>query len=479
MHQIVRHSAWLQLLCLTFVGHLELVGQEASHPRHGDFTGEFKDPKTGSLIMRYRMRVPDKFPANKTLGLIVAFHGLHGNQDGLTGFAIDTARRVQIVDEYIVMGGKSKGEGWEALDDKDVLAWISWVKETYPVDPRRVHIVGMSNGGGMVKRFGWANQDLFASISSYCGVNADFTGAIKGPRAPPARGPMSPAETRTEWYFVHGDADTVVRADASRLAIKQLAVKGYRYIYREIDGADHGGVLGNAEVADDNFRFLHALRHKETAPTKQELVALASAASKLKSEKPEAALPLLAEATRMGGTVGAASIKSALGNSDVAVKKAAIQAMESVIFGREAILELVKLARDKSDVVRAAALKTLGALANWRFGEAQEYLIQTARKSSLPLEDRVAAIQSLGKAFKLMSLGWYEDKDLPWTLVLLLEDKELKVREAAFAALEAGVKESFGYKPDLATAERKAAAAKWRAWCEKQAGPLKAPAAKR
>ncbi len=117
-------------------------------------------------------------------------------------------------------------------------------------------------------------------------------------------------------------------------------MKGSRYIYREIDGADHGGVLRYAEVADDNFRFLHALRHKETAPTKQERVALASAASKLKSEKPEAALPLLAEATRIGGAVGAASIKSALGNTDVAVKKAAIQAMESVIFGREAILEL-------------------------------------------------------------------------------------------------------------------------------------------
>lgn len=72
-----------------------------------------------------------------------------------------------------------------------------------------------------------------------------------------------------------------------------------------------------------------------------------------------------------------------------------------------------------------------------------------------------------------MSFGWYEDKGVPWTLVLLLEDKELKVREAAFAVLDAGAKDTFGYKPDLPTGERRASAAKWRAWCETQAGPLK------
>ena len=455
-----------------------LSGEDVKPPRVGDFKDDFKDPKTGTAVLHYRMRVPEKLPSRRTLGLIVAFHGLHSNEDGLTGFAIDAAKRIQIVDEYVIMGGKSKGEGWEPTDDKVVIAWITWVKETYPIDPRRVHIVGMSNGGGMVKRLGWANQDLFASVSSYCGVTAEFSGAIKGPRAPPARGPMSPAETKTEWYLVHGDADKTVPVDVSRLAVKQLTVKGYRCIYREIDGADHVGVLGYSDVVDDNFRFLHALRHKETPVTKDERAALTSMASKLKSEKAESALPLIAEAARIGGAPAAGAIKSALGNADVAVKKAAMQAAGNVILGREIALELVKLTKDKSSEVRAAAFQSLGTLANWRYPEAQEYLVQTARKSSLAVDDRVSAIQGLGQAIKVMFFGWYEDKDVPWCLVLLLEDKEAKVREAAFAALKTGMKDTFGYAPDLAVAERKVSAAKFRSWCEKVAGPLKAPGAK-
>jgi dienelactone hydrolase len=452
--------------------------QEKQHPRHGDFKDDYNDPKTKSLLMHYRMRAPEKLPEKRALGLIVAFHGLNGNEDSMTDFAINAAKRIQIADEYVIMGGKSKGVGWEATDDKDVLAWILWAKDTYPIDPRRIHIIGMSNGGGMVKRFGWAHQDLFASISSYCGVEAVFSGGLKGKKAPPPQGPTSPAETRTEWYLVHGNADKTVGVDVSRLAVKNLAQKGYRYVYREIDGADHVGILGYPDVADDNFRFLHALRHKEVQLTKDERTALASIASKLKSEKAESALPLIAEAARVGGAAGSAAIKGALGNADVAVKKAAIEATDSVLFGREIALELVKLTKEKSPEVKAAAFKSLATLATWRYHEAEEYLVQTARKTSLPVDDRVAAIQGLGKAIKLMFLGWYEDKDVPWSLVLLLDDKETKIREAAFLALEVGVKDTFGYKPDLAPAERKASTARWRSWCEKHVGPLKGPAAR-
>jgi poly(3-hydroxybutyrate) depolymerase/HEAT repeat protein len=450
--------------------------EETGRPRRGDFKNEYKDPKTGALIMRYRMRTPERLPERKTLGLVVAFHGLNGNEDGITSFAIESARRVGIAGEYVIMGGKSKGDGWDRSDDKDALAWITWVMETYPIDPRRVHIVGMSNGGGMVKRFGWANQDLFASVSSYCGVSEVFSGAARSPKAAPPRGSTSPAETKTEWYFVHGDADTTVDVGASRLAVKQLAQKGYRCIYREIDGGDHVSILRNSDVADDNFRFIHALRHKEIQLSKEDGTGLASIASKLKTEKAGATAPLIAEAVRIGGPAAAAAIRNALGNPDSEVRKAALAASEGVIFGRDVIPALVKLAKDKSADVRAAAFKGLAALANWRYPEARAFLVQTARKGSL--EDRLAAIEGLGRVARLMFLGWYEDGDVPWTLVLLLDDREARVREAAFAILESGAKDAFGYKPELAAAERRAPLAKWRSWCEKEAGPFRGPAAR-
>lgn len=460
-------------------GQAAKMDQEIKHPWHGEFKDDYKDPKTKALIMHYRMWVPEKLPEKKTLGLIVAFHGMNGNEDHMTGHSIAAAKRVKISNDYVIMGGKSKGAGWASSDDKDLLAWISWAKETYPIDPRRVHIIGMSNGGWMVKRFGWEHQDLFASISPYCGGGVDFSNVPANLKLGKPGTPMAPSELKTEWYYIHGDADKEVGVDSSRRAVEQLKDKGYRYVYREIDGADHGGILKFPEVADDNFRFIHALRHKEIALTKDERTELASFANKVKNEKPEAAAPLIAEGQRLGGAPGARIIGNAFDNSEADVKKAAAATAEITFYGREIVLELVKLTKDKSDDVKAQAWKGLATAANWRSLEAQEFLAQTARRKSAPAADRAAAIEGLGKTVKLMLLGWYEDKGPLWTLVLLLDDEDAAVREAAFAQLEKGVKDTFGYKPDLAATERKASMAKWKSWCEQQAGPLNGPGAAR
>jgi hypothetical protein len=452
---------------------------EIKHPWQGDFKDDYKDPKTKALIMHYRMRAPEKRPETKTLGLIVAFHGMNGNEDHVTGFAIETAKRLKIADEYVIMGGKSKGAGWASSDDKDLLAWIAWAKETYPIDPRRVHLIGMSNGGWMVKRFGWEHQDLFASISPYCGGGVDFSNVPANLKLGKAGTPMGPAETKTEWYYVHGDADKEVGVESSRRANEQLRDKGYRVVYREIDTADHGGILRYPDVADDNLRFIHALRHKEIPVTKDERAAVTSMSGKVKNEKAEGCAPMVAEAARLGGAPGGRIFASALDNADPLVKAAAAATANGTLYGREGVMELVKLTKDKDDAVKAEAWKALGTAANWRFPEAQEFLAAAARRKSAPAAERTAAIESLGKAVKLMLLGWYEDKTVLWTLVLLLDDDEVKVREAAFATLEKGVKDVFGYKPDLATTERKASMAKWKSWCEQQAGPLAGPGAAR
>jgi predicted esterase len=443
---------------------------EIKHPWQGDFKDDYKDPKTKALVMHYRMRAPEKKPEQKHLGLIVAFHGMNGNEDHVTGWAIEAAKRVGIVDQYVIMGGKSKGAGWASSDDKDLLAWIAWAKETYPIDPRRVHIVGMSNGGWMVKRFGWEHQDLFASISPYCGGGVDFGGTPKGQKAAPAQGPLSPAETKLEWYYVHGDADKEVGVDSSRRACTQLKDKGYRYVYREIAGADHGGILRYPEVADDNLRFMHALRHKEMPLSKDERANVTSIANKAKNEKADAIGPLVAEAARVGGAPGGKVVGNAFDNSDAEVKKAAAGTTETTLYGRETVMELIKQTKDKSEEVKAAAYKGLAVAANWRYAEAQEYCAQVARKKSGVVEERLLAIQVLGRAVRLQLLGNLEDKTVIQTLVLCLDDDELKVRETAFAQLEKFVKDTFEYKPDLGTTERKTSVKKWQAWVDQKAG---------
>ena len=142
------------------------------------------------------------------------------------------------------------------------------------------------------------------------------------------------------------------------------------------------------------------------------------------------------------------------------------------LYGREVVMELIQMLRDKSDEVKAEAYRGLGVAANWRYLEAQEVLSQAAKKKTAPVEERLQAIQALGKAVKLDLLGNFEDRSVVWTLVLLLDDDDQKVREAAFLQLKDGVKDTFGYAPDAAPAQRKTAVASWKTWCDQKAGPL-------
>jgi len=465
------------VLALLLTG--SLAGAQAkAAPRTGDFKDDFKD-KGGAILMHYRMLAPATLPDEKTLGLIVWFHGMGGNEDG-AGIAIEAAKRAKLADQYVIMGGKSKGAGWAPADDDNVLKWIAWAKETYPIDVRRVHIMGHSNGGGMVKRFGWEHQDLVASISPYAGAGGgrDFGGGgARGSVKPGRPGALNgAAETKTEWYFVHGDKDDAVNVNTSRNAVKDLQEKGYRTVYREIAGADHGSIFQFADVLEDNLRFIHALRHKEIALSRDEIVKLRALAAKAKTEKADGMGPVLAEASRFGGAPGGHVVALALESADLEVRKAAAATAETTLYGREAVLALVKALRDKkNDDLRPLILKALGTAANWRYPEAQDALVAVARNRKADPAERTGAIEAIGKALKLQLLGAFEDKTLLWAIVLLMDDDDAKIQETAFAQLEKSVKEHYDYKPGLSAAERKAAVAKWKSWCTEKCGPPDGP----
>ena len=447
------------------------AGEAKAAPRTGDFKDEYRDPSSGAA-MKYRLRAPQKLPERNHLGLVLCFHGLNGNEDGLTGFGVDALTRNGLADQYVIAGGKSKGNGWAETDDKDLLAWIEWVKRTYPIDPRRVHLIGMSNGGWMVNRFGWKYQGWIATVTAYCGVSVAFSGVPDGKKPGPKGGPGSPADTKTEWYLVHGDADDTVGVDASRLAARQLRNKGYRCLYREIKGGNHTDILGNRDVQDDVARFLHGARHKELPLSKEDTAALGSLSSKAKSEKnAEAVASILAEAQRVGGAPGGKVIVAALSNPDPEVKKAALATTRTTAYGREVVLAMAKLLKDKSEEVKTAAYRGLGAAAALRYPEALDALVRTARTKKGPVAERTLAIEELGKALKLQFLGAFEDKQAIWSLVLLLDDEDAAVRKASFAELEKLVPDTFQYKPELAVKERKASLAKWASWTTGKCGP--------
>ncbi|HEX3132037.1 MAG TPA: hypothetical protein VHX44_00475, partial [Planctomycetota bacterium] len=123
--------------------------------------GELKDAD-GNLVMRYSLRAPQvASDQGSNLGLLLCFHGAGGNEQWLADpmlKALSSQGEVQ----FVVAALKSKGPNWVADDESNVLAFIDWAKRTYPIDPRRIVIQGVSSGGWMVNHFGSRHGDLIA-----------------------------------------------------------------------------------------------------------------------------------------------------------------------------------------------------------------------------------------------------------------------------------------------------------------------------
>ncbi|HEY7428670.1 MAG TPA: hypothetical protein VH682_30850 [Gemmataceae bacterium] len=442
----------------------------AAQVRTGRYRGDLTDPATGQVLMRVAMQVPQELPAAKHLGLLFLFHGFKGHENNYIGLTVEALKRLQLLDQYVVISGKSKGPGWTTADDDAVLGVMRWARQTYPIDPRRVFLFGSSNGAAYVGRFGSAHQELIAGVVGYCG-NYRFDPALKD----------RPAGARNEWYFVHGGKD---RPENSRRACATLKELGYRYVFRQMDGYGHTDIwdsIGHPDrtkadaVRDDWILWLHALRHKTIAPTPAEVRTLAALGEKLRAARVAEVNGLLGEAERIGGAPAGKVIVAALASADPGVRRAAAKTTVRTLYDGSVIARLIQLLADESADVRQAAVEGLTTAANWRDAGAQAALSRRARSSDAPLEDRLRAVAGLGRASRLALLGNCEDGLLVWSLVRLLDDDHPRVREAAFAALEKQVPDTFGYRPDLTGQQRRAVMGKWRQWCREKCGPESDP----
>ena len=434
----------------------------SGHPRPvkiGKSTDELKHPTTKAFIMKYLLWAPEKLPEKKHLGLLVCFHGFTGNETHFT-FAYDSMKAAGIAERFVVISLKSKGPGWAKEDESDVLKTIDWVKSVYPIDPRRVFIWGMSNGGWMVSDFGGKHQDLIAGICRYCGYP---------PTAPTVK---DAATTQSEYYLVHGDADPDVGVDGSRNLRRSLQSLGYKYIYREIDGGGHVNILDHRNVREDVCRWMDALRHKQIPLAAEEEKFLKGLSDTRKADaalkKPET----WGEILRIGGPQAGLIVARAFKAESPTVRaNAALACTQGVFAGDATVAGLADLLDDKNAAVREAAIKALGVFANWRYEGAQLALGKLALKAKAPLEERGGATLQLADAARMPLLGNYDD-DLPvfQALLTLMDDEAKGLREAAFAPLVAAVKDGLGYDPGKSGKERAGPIGKWMEWFNTKAG---------
>jgi poly(3-hydroxybutyrate) depolymerase len=224
-------------LGILLLGSTALQAQQGKGPRLGSWNDDVRDAK--GVVMRVAAQIPRKLPPLRALGLLLIFHGMNGNAY-ITGI-VDGMRRVGILDHCVLLSGKSKEAGWGPNDDDAVLRLRAWALENYPVDPRRVFLYGSSNGAAMAGRFGWEHQDLIAGVIGYCG-GYYFSGGPSGEKA---------GDSKTEFYFVHGGNDSPENSGAP---VRELRARGYRAVFRKLDGYGHTDIWDGASVGARGHR---------------------------------------------------------------------------------------------------------------------------------------------------------------------------------------------------------------------------------
>jgi len=180
---------------------------------------ELRTVEHGGRTRSYLLHVPDKVDGRAPVALVVALHwegAQAGMMEKLTGFSRLADRKGFIVaypygtgmlpDRYLTWNaGNCCGSAWEnEVDDEGFIrTLVETLSATYPIDPKRVYLTGISSGGMLAYRVACSWSERIAAI----GVVA---AALNGPCLP--RAPVSV-------IAFHGTADRYVPYEGGRAEV--------------------------------------------------------------------------------------------------------------------------------------------------------------------------------------------------------------------------------------------------------------------
>ncbi len=240
------------------------AGEDPWKGRTGALTKAYRSEVDGTL-QPYGLYVPPSYDPAKPWPLLVGLHGsgtnhlLHrrrlfglGNEPGEGDY--EAIRKDFPFPDvgFLVLTPYGRGEsaGYGGIAEGDVLRAMGDVQRAYNVDPDRVHLTGLSMGGGGTWHIGLRYPDRFASISPVCGLaDLDLMPWVAGWPALDKELMSLTGYTRIvenasnlQVFVFHGDEDDAVSVTASRKMMESfekagLAGKSVRYF--ELPGVTH------------------------------------------------------------------------------------------------------------------------------------------------------------------------------------------------------------------------------------------------
>ena len=209
----------------------------------------------------YLLEKPASTEPGKRHPLIVYLHGRGGDHKGQWRLKEFTQFRKRAAERgYFVLCPHLGTDHWMNARARRVLTeLLEKTLKSYPIDKARVHMMGMSMGGGGSLIYTMYNKSRVRSVCNIFGVT-DYTQFYnERPRYHPS---MSKAlggtpETVPDVYraqsamahldafakvpvlVLHGDGDIVVPVVHSRQFVKAMKTRGYKVVYKEVPGGRH------------------------------------------------------------------------------------------------------------------------------------------------------------------------------------------------------------------------------------------------
>ncbi len=169
------------------------------------------------LEQPYSLYVPKAYEQERAYPLILCLHGA-----GFSGEAYLDRWIPRLGENYILAcPSVSMGAWWTRYGEELVLQVLRDVQTRYHVDPDRIMLTGMSNGGIGTWIIGMHHADRFAGIAPMASGIDDVLF------------PFVENLAHTPVYVIHGAQDQIMPVQLSRDLIKEMQRRGIPYYYRE------------------------------------------------------------------------------------------------------------------------------------------------------------------------------------------------------------------------------------------------------
>ncbi len=205
-------------------------GNDPVQQGHGDMHLAYRSKVDGTL-QPYRLYIPSKYDGKKDIPLVIALHGMGGDENTLfEAYRSNVLQQSAEQFGYLVVcpKGRETTSMYTGTAEQDVMDVLADVRRQFRVDGKRIYLMGHSMGGYGTWSIAMNHPDVFAALAPVSG-GGDPAGLEKIRRIPE--------------FVVHGSADTVVPVKNSRDMVDAAKKLGIEIQYKEIAGGDHPGAF--------------------------------------------------------------------------------------------------------------------------------------------------------------------------------------------------------------------------------------------